>query len=116
MSKQPNPHDHVLSRLMRYVGRQRWLLAGAVLCALIGNIALLTAPRLVGSAIDLILPADDATPGLTLVQLLAVIGVLYVTGSVLNWVTAGQSGRQPHGARSAHRPVRQAVPPAGQLF
>ena len=88
MSKQPNPHDHVLSRLMRYVGRQRWLLAGAVLCALIGNVALLTAPRLVGSAIDLILPAADATPGLTLVQLLAVIGVLYVTGSVLNWVTA----------------------------
>ena len=104
MSKQPNPHDHVLSRLMRYVGRQRWLLAGAVLCALIGNIALLTAPRLVGSAIDLILPADDATPGLTLVQLLAGDGA------------AGQSGRQPHGARSAHRPVRQAVPPAGQLF
>ena len=105
MSKQPNPHDHVLSRLMRYVGRQRWLLAGAVLCALIGNVALLTAPRLVGSAIDLILPAADATPGLTLVQLLAVIGVLYVTGSV-----------QPHGARFAHRPVRQAVPSAGQLF
>lgn len=80
--------EHVLSRLMGYVGRQRWLLLGAILCALIGNAALLTAPKLVGWAIDRILPTADANPGLTLVQLLAIIGVLYVTGSLLNWVTA----------------------------
>lgn len=88
MKRQPKPHDHVLSRLMRYVGRQRWLLAGSILCALAGNAALLTAPKLVGWAIDRILPTADTNPGLTLVQLLAVIGVLYVTGSLLNWVTA----------------------------
>lgn len=88
MKKSLKKKGRPLSRLMRYAGRQRWLLVGAILCALAGNAALLTAPKLIGWAIDRILPAVEAGPGLTLLQILMVIGVLYVLGSALNWVTA----------------------------
>ena len=86
--KQPKSSGGIILRLMRYVGRQRWLLLGAVLCALAGNAALLAAPKLVGWAIDRILPTADTGPAMSLVQLLLVIAVLYVAGSLLVWVTA----------------------------
>ena len=86
--KQPKSSGGIILRLIRYVGRQRWLLLGAVLCALVGNAALLAAPKLVGWAIDRILPTADTGPAMSLVQLLLVIAVLYVAGSLLAWVTA----------------------------
>lgn len=88
MKNNPNVKGRAVSRLMRYVGRQRWLLVGVVTCALAGNAALLTAPKLIGWAIDRILPGADAGPGLTLLQILMIIGILYVLGSAMNWVTA----------------------------
>lgn len=77
-----------LSRLMGYVGRRPLPLAGVFLCALVGNTALQLAPRLVGEAIDLILPApgNDFFPAL--LRILAVIAALYLTGTLLNWLTA----------------------------
>lgn len=79
------PKNRVLPRLLRTVGRERGLLIGAVLCALTGSAALLTAPKLIALAIDRIaLPGD----GLTLPQLLALIGLTVTAGCLLTWVTA----------------------------
>ena len=77
-----------LSRLMGYVGRRPLPLAGVFLCALVGNTALQLAPRLVGEAIDLILPAPGNNFFPALLRILAVIAVLYLTGTLLNWLTA----------------------------
>ena len=45
------------SRLLGYVGRQPVPLIGVFACALVGNTAIQIAPRLVGKAIDLIVPS-----------------------------------------------------------
>ena len=68
------------SRLMGYVGRSRWPLACVFLAALLGNTALLLAPKLVGRAIDLIRPEDGGFYP-ALLRELAVIAVLYLAGS-----------------------------------
>lgn len=49
-----------LRRLLAYIGRHRAALAGVFLSALLGNAAILLAPKLVGRAIDLILPGTAA--------------------------------------------------------
>ena len=76
------------SRLLGYVGRQPVPLIGVFACALVGNTAIQIAPRLVGKAIDLIVPSleNDFFPAL--LRTLAVIGALYLTGALLNWLTA----------------------------
>ena len=74
------------SRLSRYVGKHPWLLAAVVLCALLGNIALLTAPRLIGDAIDLIVVGEDFRPAM--LPLLLWIAGLFAIGCVLLRLTA----------------------------
>ena len=92
--KQPKNNDTVprrsgtLRRLFRYVGRYKGLMAGVFLSALIGNAALLLAPKLVGRAIDLIIPGGDTSFFPALLKVLGVIGALYLAGSGLTWVTA----------------------------
>ena len=76
------------ARLMHYVGRRPWPLLGVFLCALIGNTAIQFAPRLVGEAIDLILPSPDNDFFPALLRMLTLIGALYLTGAILNWLTA----------------------------
>ncbi len=76
-----------LRRLLGYIGRSRFALIGVFVFALIGNAALLLAPKLIGEAIDLILPAEESFfPAL--LRMLAVIGVLYLLGLLFNWFTA----------------------------
>lgn len=77
-----------LSRLLQYVGRHPLPLAGVFLCALLGNTAIQIAPKLVGEAIDLIVPSPEAAFFPALLKLLGIIAVLYLAGSVLTWVTA----------------------------
>ncbi len=92
--KQPKNNDTVprrsgtLRRLFRYVGRYKGLMAGVFLSALIGNAALLLAPKLVGRAIDLIIPGGDTSFFPALLKVLGVIGALYLAGSGLTWITA----------------------------
>ena len=72
-----------LRRLLGYIGRSRFALIGVFVFALIGNAALLLAPKLIGEAIDLILPAEESFfPAL--LRMLAVIGVLYLLGLLFN--------------------------------
>ena len=80
--KQPS----TLSRLIRYVGKYKALMAVTLLTALVGNAALLLAPKLVGRAIDLIVPGGSY--GAELLRLLAVIGGLFLSGALFNWVTS----------------------------
>ena len=76
-----------LRRLLGYIGRSRFALIGVFVFALIGNAALLLAPKLIGEAIDLILPAKESFfPAL--LRMLAVIGVMYLLGLLFNWFTA----------------------------
>jgi ATP-binding cassette subfamily B multidrug efflux pump len=79
-----------LSRLLGYVGRgrNRWAMLGVLLFALLGNTALMLAPRLIGEAIDRILPGAWGTAAPALLRILAVIAVLYLLGAGLNWLTA----------------------------
>ena len=77
-----------LRRLLGYVGRHRIALIATLACALLGNAALLLAPKLVGRAIDLILPGTGGGYAAALLRMLAVIGVLYVGGSLFTWLTA----------------------------
>lgn len=75
-----------ISRLLGYVGRSRLPLAGVFLCAVLGSAATLLAPRLIGRAIDLIVPGTDFFP--PMLRLLLLIGVLYLVGSLLGWLTS----------------------------
>ena len=75
-----------LARLLRCIGRQRWPLAGVLLFALLGNTALLLAPRLVGEAINQIVPGTDFFP--LLLRTLGILAVLYAVGCAFNWLTA----------------------------
>ncbi|HIZ19855.1 MAG TPA: ABC transporter ATP-binding protein/permease [Firmicutes bacterium] len=77
-----------LSRLLRYVGRYKGLMALVFLSSLVGNAALLLAPKLVGRAIDLILPGGDSSFFPALLKMLGGIGVLYLVGCGLTWATA----------------------------
>lgn len=77
-----------LRRLLGYVGRHRIALIATLASALLGNAALLLAPKLVGRAIDLILPGTGGGYAAALLRMLAVIGVLYVGGSLFTWLTA----------------------------
>ena len=61
---------------------------GVLLFALLGNTALMLAPRLIGEAIDRILPGAWGTAAPALLRILAVIAVLYLLGAGLNWLTA----------------------------
>ena len=81
-----------LSRLMGYVGRRPLPLAGVFLCALVGNTALQLAPRLVGEAIDLILPApgNDFFPAL--LRILAVIAAFHIGLASGGAATGSRSG------------------------
>ena len=82
-----NPRG-TLSRLLAYTGRCRLPLTGVFLFALLGNAAILLAPRLIGRAIDLIIPGTDGAFFPALLRLLAIIGALYLTGALLTWLTA----------------------------
>lgn len=75
-----------LARLLHCIGRQRWPLAGVLLFALLGNTALLLAPRLVGEAIDQIVPGTDFFP--PLLRTLGILAALYAVGCAFNWLTA----------------------------
>ena len=86
--KQPKNTAGTLRRLLGYVGRQKGLMAGVFLSALVGNAALLLAPKLVGRAIDLILPGGGSSFFPALLKMLGVIGVLYLVGCGLTWLTA----------------------------
>ncbi len=77
-----------LRRLLAYIGRHRAALAGVFLSALLGNAAILLAPKLVGRAIDLILPGTGGAYIPKLLQTLGVIGGLYLLGAGLTWLTA----------------------------
>lgn len=77
-----------MRRLLGYVGRHKAALAGVFVFALIGNTSLLLAPKLIGRAIDLILPGTGGGYLAALLKTLAVIGVLYLAGSLFNWLTA----------------------------
>ncbi len=86
--KQPKNTAGTLRRLLGYVGRQKGLMAGVFLSALVGNAALLLAPKLVGRVIDLILPGSGSSFFPALLKMLGVIGVLYLVGCGLTWLTA----------------------------
>ena len=77
-----------MRRLLGYVGRHKAALADVFVFALIGNTSLLLAPKLIGRAIDLILPGTGGGYLAALLKTLAVIGVLYLAGSLFNWLTA----------------------------
>lgn len=77
-----------LRRLLRYIGRHRAAMAGVFAFALIGNASALLAPKLVGRAIDLILPGTGGSYVPALLKTLAVIGVLYLLGFLFTWLTA----------------------------
>lgn len=77
-----------MRHLLGYVGRHKAALAGVFVFALIGNTSLLLAPKLIGRAIDLILPGTGGGYLAALLKTLAVIGVLYLAGSLFNWLTA----------------------------
>ncbi|HIW72907.1 MAG TPA: ABC transporter ATP-binding protein/permease [Firmicutes bacterium] len=86
--KQSGNTAGTLRRLLRYVGRYKGLMTGVFLSALVGNAALLLAPKLVGRAIDLILPGGDASFFPALLKMLGVIGTLYLVGCGLTWIAA----------------------------
>ena len=76
-----------LFRLVQYIGRYKWLMLCVFLFSLGGNAAVLWAPKLIGRAIDLILPADTSFfPALF--RTLLGIGALYLAGSLLLWLTS----------------------------
>lgn len=81
--------QNTVFRLMRYIGKSSLPFIGMFVSALLGNAAILIAPRLIGEAIDLIAPPGSNAPFiLPLVKILAVIGILYLIGSLLGWLTA----------------------------
>lgn len=86
MNNSSSSKRDTLARLLRCIGRQRWPLAGVLLFALLGNTALLLAPRLVGEAIDQIVPGTDFFP--PLLRTLGILAVLYAVGCAFNWLTA----------------------------
>lgn len=77
-----------LSRLLAYTSRCRLPLTGVFVFSLLGNAAILLAPRLIGRAIDLIIPGTGGAFFPSLLRLLAIIGALYLTGALLTWLTA----------------------------
>ena len=76
--------QRTFSRLMGYMGKARPLIIGVMLFALVGNTLLMIAPRLVGEAIDLILPGSSGS----LPVMLGWIALCYIGGSLLNWLTS----------------------------
>lgn len=85
--KNGEKNKSTLSRLLRYLFRYRFLMLLVLLTSLAGNTAILVAPRLIGKAIDLITPHSTAFFP-ELFRTLAVIGALYLSGALLNWLTA----------------------------
>ena len=86
--KQPKRAKSPLFRLMEAVGKNRWPLAGVFFCAVLGNTGILIAPKLVGQAINLIMPDGGATDWGALFRLLLLIAVVAAAGCFFNWLTA----------------------------
>ncbi len=86
--KQPKRKKSPLFRLMEAVGKNRRPLAGVILCAVLGNTGILIAPKLVGQAINLIMPDGGSTDWGALFRLLVLIGVVAAAGCFFNWLTA----------------------------
>lgn len=86
--KQPKRKKSPLFRLMEAVGKNRRPLAGVFLCAVLGNTGILIAPKLVGQAINLIMPDGGSTDWGALFRLLVLIGVVAAAGCFFNWLTA----------------------------
>ncbi len=70
-------------RLLRFTGKEKGLLPLVVLLSLGGNICLLTVPRLIGRAIDCMLPGNTAE----LVSVCLTMLTLYLLGSVLQYAS-----------------------------
>ena len=84
MKKASDSSSKTFFRLMKYVGKARYLMLGVLLFALVGNTLLMIAPRLVGEAIDLILPGHAGS----LLVMLGWIALCYIGGSLLTWLTS----------------------------
>ncbi len=80
------------SRLLRYVGKSRYALLGVFLSAVIGNTCMMLAPKLVGQAINQIVPWETGgfTPGwmVPMLKTLGMIALVVLVGSAFNWLTA----------------------------
>lgn len=77
-----------LRRLLGVVGRNKWPLAGVFLCAVVGNTGILMAPKLIGQAINLIMPQGGPTDWAALLRTLLLIAVVVAVGCLFNWLTA----------------------------
>ena len=65
-----------LRRLLGVVGRNKWPLAGVFFCAVLGNTGILIAPKLVGRAINLIMPQGGPTDWAALIRTLLLIAAV----------------------------------------
>ena len=77
-----------LRRLLGVVGRNKWPLAGVFFCAVLGNTGILIAPKLVGRAINLIMPQGGPTDWAALIRILLLIAAVVAVGCLFNWLTA----------------------------
>ena len=77
-----------LRRLLGVVGRNKWPLAGVFFCAVLGNTGILIAPKLVGRAINLIMPQGGPTDWAALIRTLLLIAAVVAVGCLFNWLTA----------------------------
>lgn len=84
--------SNVFSRLLRYVGKSKYALVGVLLSAVVGNTCMMLAPKLVGQAINQIVPWENSgfVPGwiTPMLKTLGLIALVVLVGSAFNWMTA----------------------------
>lgn len=73
-------------RLLRNIGKFKSIMLCVFIFAALGNAAVLTAPKLIGQAIDSINPETNFFPAL--LKSLLIIGLLYIAGAALTWLTS----------------------------
>ena len=95
-------NQSITRRLLRMLSKNTKLLLFVLLCAVLGNLALLIAPLLIGESIDQIAEYGMRDVG-PLLRLLSMTGALYLLGSLLVWRMTVNASRLSNQAASQLR-------------
>ncbi len=92
-AEKPKNMGKTIGRLIKYIGKNKFLVIGLVAVMIVITLLNLAGPKLIGEAIDAIGTGKGDYDGRRLIAILAVMGVLYLTTSIMTYFQGSSAAK-----------------------